>query len=195
LAKKIASDYYNWRMLPLQYDITYDGVVAPNLDGSVYEMIIDYNIDDCTTRLISWPWDGEPQEFFHEDGTTQQQQENTLFGRWAFALSGITGSDLGAKKLGSGNIVLCSLNKNTGVLSPQDSAHGHLCWNAGGPINAGDLLEVQCIDGIYSVLVDSCGPTGNVTGDSPPATGDTPPTDTGQFLNTEIIGISGSDRF
>jgi hypothetical protein len=61
----VASDYYAWRTV--SYDFTFNGTVFPDFDGGIDSIEWDLVEDDCTTRLRSEPYNGEPEELMHYD--------------------------------------------------------------------------------------------------------------------------------
>lgn len=65
LAVQIAKDFYNWSSI--SFDAVYNGIVAPDMNGLMDEVEWAYDIDNCTTRLWTGPYNGQPEELAHHD--------------------------------------------------------------------------------------------------------------------------------
>lgn len=68
LSLQIAKDYYRWRSVA--FDVVYNGVVAPDMNGLMDEIEWAYDMEDCHTRMFTGPYDGEPEELHHWDPAT-----------------------------------------------------------------------------------------------------------------------------
>jgi hypothetical protein len=76
LAVQLATDFWTWRLL--NHDIVYNGVIYPvaSANGqsgnatatvSAYDWLYEwsYTGDDCTTRIMGSPYNGQAEEFQH----------------------------------------------------------------------------------------------------------------------------------
>lgn len=68
LATKHATDYYKWATE--QFDSTYNNVLNTKNSSLYDEIILDYDIEGCTTRLRTGVVNDDPEELMHWDSST-----------------------------------------------------------------------------------------------------------------------------
>lgn len=65
LALQIATDYINW--LLTSFDITFSQIAEPTPNGLFDAIEWTYRPGECTTRVFTAPYNGEPEEIMHHD--------------------------------------------------------------------------------------------------------------------------------
>lgn len=65
LALQIATDYVNF--LKTSFDEVFPVIAAPEPNGLTDEIIWSYRPNDCYTRQMSAPYNGQPEELMHSD--------------------------------------------------------------------------------------------------------------------------------
>lgn len=65
LSLQIAKDFYAWQLSP--FDRVYSGVVPAEPNGLIDEIIINYGIRGCSTRIKSSDYTDEPEQLCHHD--------------------------------------------------------------------------------------------------------------------------------
>ena len=65
LAQQIAADYYSWHQTT--FDTVYGGAIPWTPNALVDEIVWTYTSSDSSTRVMSAPFDGEPEEYQHTD--------------------------------------------------------------------------------------------------------------------------------
>lgn len=68
LAEQVAKDYY--RFQSRAFDVVYHGVVAPDMNALLDTVEWSYSMDGCSTRMLTGPYNGDPEELYHWDPTT-----------------------------------------------------------------------------------------------------------------------------
>lgn len=70
LAQQITTDYVAWRSY--LYSIVYNGVISPNIDATIDELVVCLYDKDITTLVKSSPYNSDPEELLHADAADNQ---------------------------------------------------------------------------------------------------------------------------